>query len=69
MLGRRQQQNVCNFQTFNFHGRILIEFPVFYETVEIVTCGAPFVNGRTAPAANIPPLENRAEGACLSNDR
>jgi hypothetical protein len=41
----RQQQDVRNFQTFNFHGRILIEFPVFYEAAGILACGAIGVNG------------------------
>jgi hypothetical protein len=44
MPGGRQQQDVRNFQTFTLHGRILIEFRVFSETVAILACGATCVN-------------------------
>jgi hypothetical protein len=44
MPGWRQQQNVSDLKPFNFHFRILIEFPDISETITILACGATYVN-------------------------
>jgi hypothetical protein len=55
----RQQQDVRNFQAFNLHGRILIEFPVFYERAPIRTLWGYLRQRPVAAAGNIP------QSACL----
>jgi hypothetical protein len=40
----RHQQDVRDLQSFNFHFRILIEFPVFSDMMAIFACGAACVN-------------------------
>jgi hypothetical protein len=68
MPSGRQQQVVRNFQTFNFHGRILIEFPVFYEGAGTRQRGYRRQR-RVTIADNISLIKTRAESACLSNER